>query len=161
MKYIAVIAILLSATAALSQTHVGRLVPPYPLGLQPQGACVAFQVSNETSCDFAISLLGKDETTISFIIGKKFAHRSPSGSYVFTVTDELPYPNIPKGYAFVYLGCRLDGKFDSTLMAVYKVDPHKVWSTDVIWAKKLDIKSGKFVNVALKSMSCANEGGDA
>lgn len=78
------------------------------------------------------------------------------------VTDYVEYPEVPDGYTFVHYGCQLNGRDDDTVMGVLKSndnpDADNPWLGTAIWARKLDLTTGKFMKQDPAAVKCLFEG---
>ncbi len=138
---------------------IGRTMPPYPQGLaEVQGVCVPGGPQPENICDFGIAVLGREnaevEETGAYLVASRNA--TPDANQPsWVVTDALDTPVSPTGAELQLGGCRLDGEFRSDIVAVVAYDDNE-YSTQIAWAKRLDIATGKFVEIELKRIDCLN-----
>ncbi len=138
--------------AALADGLVGTTIPPYPTGVvHEQGACLA-------DCDFSIGILEDSNNVPQTLFGARLAGRDEAGKARWTVTDALPYPRMPEGYLLAMTTCEVDGKQDETIVAAVRGSEVEEWLDDVIWARRLDLATGKFVEHANSGVRCLNEG---
>jgi len=161
MKRVANILLFLTSSAALSQTLIGRTTPSDPPGFSTQqGSCVSQELGEGHSCDYALSFLETDKGKLVSILGERLVGRATNGKPTYRITDQIPYPDIPQGYMFIYVGCKLDGQFNFTVFGVVRVDPNKQWMDEILWAKRLNLMSGAFEELEPKRVACADESGD-
>jgi len=157
MKIAAWLSAILPA-AALADGIVGTTVPPYPAGLtSEQGACVAQTLGLASECDFSVGILEDTSSVPKSIVGARLAGRDESGRARWTVTDALPYPVLPEGYFLAIASCETDGKKDETIVAVVRATETE-WLADVLWARRYDLGTAKFVEQPLPGVRCLNEG---
>jgi hypothetical protein len=151
MKTVAWLAALVPA-AALADGLVGSTIPPYPDGVvHEQGACIA-------DCDFSIGILEDSSNVPKTLFGARLAGRDNSGKARWTVTDALPFPAMPEGFLLAMTTCEVDGKQDETIVAAVRGSEVEEWLEDVVWARRFDVATGKFVEHASAGVRCLNEG---
>lgn len=143
---------------------IGKTVPPYPEGLQDVGgSCLSDSADPEHVCDFSIGLLadaGTDsnaEPVLRYVVAGRMAGREGPLA-LWKITDMQPYPKVGKGFFWQAGSCRVDKVDDAKLIAVVRQDTEQEYLTDVAWARRLDLKSGKFSVVDPVRVDCVNEG---
>jgi hypothetical protein len=149
------------APPAAQAALIGRTIPPYPQGLaEVQGVCVPGGEAPERICDFGIAVLGREGADLEpdgvYIIASRNADpdaRQPS----WVVTDALDAPIADAGRELQLGGCRLDGELRNDIVALVRHGEGE-YSADIGWARRLEIASGKFVDVALRRVDCQNPG---
>jgi hypothetical protein len=151
MKVAAWIAAIVPAVA-VADGLVGSTIPPYPAGvLHEQGTCIA-------DCDFSIGILEDASSVPKTLFGARLAGRDESGKARWTVTDALPFPAMPEGFLLALATCEVDGKQDETIVAAVRGSEVEEWLEDVVWARRFDLATGKFVEHASQGVRCLNEG---
>jgi len=145
--------------AALADGIVGTTVPPYPAGLtNEQGACIAQTLGGVASeCDFSMGILEDTSSVPKSLFGARLAGRDETGRARWTVTDAVPYPALPEGYLLAMATCEADGKKDETIVAVVRATETE-WLADVLWARRYDLNTEKFVEQPIRGLRCLNEG---
>ncbi len=148
-------------TLADAATLVGRTMPPYPEGLtEVQGVCVPGGEAPERVCDFGLAVLGR-----------QFAERSAENVYLvasrnadpdarqpqWTITDALAVPAHNADRELQLGGCRLDDEMRSDVVALVRHADGE-YATDITWVRRLDIATGRFVEIGLDRVDCINPG---
>lgn len=143
---------------------IGKTVPPYPEGLQDVGgSCLSDSADPDHVCDFSIGLLadaGTDsnaEPVLRYVVAGRMAGREGPLA-LWKITDMQPYPKVGKGFFWQAGSCRVDKVDDAKLIAVVRQGAEQEYLTDVAWARRLDLKSGKFSVVDPVRVDCVNEG---
>ena len=159
MKVVAWLAALLPAVA-VAEDLVGSTIPPYPAGLvNEQGACVAGMLGGVArECDFSIGILEDASSVPKTLFGARLAGRDDKGRARWTITDVVPYPILPEGYYLAMTTCESDGRKDETIVAVVRGEDTE-WLADVLWARRYDLDTQKFVDQPSSGVRCLNEGG--
>ena len=158
MKAAAWLAALLPAMAA-AEDLVGVTIPPYPAGLvNEQGACIAGVLGGAArECDFSIGILEDASSIPQTLFGARLAGRDEKGRARWTITDVVPYPVLPEGYFLAMTTCESDGRKDETIVAVVRGEDTE-WLADVLWARRYDLATQKFVDQPSSGLRCLNEG---
>jgi hypothetical protein len=158
MKQLVLLAALLSPTADAADL-VGTTIPPTPAGLvHKQGACIAGSaLGMDRICAYSIGILEEPDGTPKILHGAREAGHSVDGKPLWTITDAMPYPSLPAGYALRISTCERDGKADETVFAAARITDDE-WYEDVLWARRYDIAAEKFVEVPSAGVRCLNEG---
>ena len=65
---------------------------------------------------------------------------------------------MPDGYLLAMTTCEVDGKQDETIVAAVRGSEVEEWLEDVIWARRFDVATGKFVERVSTGVRCLNEG---
>lgn len=158
----------LSSSGAYASELIGRIVPPYPDGLRDAGGtCISGSGEYAHVCDYSIGVLADDgggdpagapetEPAPRYVIAAKLAGRDGQ-SALWKITDAQPYPKAAEGYQLQFGSCRIHGKEDGRLAAVVRQDTNKEYLTDVIWARRLDLQSGKLAEVHPAAVDCISE----
>jgi hypothetical protein len=147
---------------------IGKTVPPYPEGLQDVGgSCLSDSADPEHVCDFSIGLLadagnapGTDsdaEPVLRYVVAGRMAGREGPLA-LWKITDVQAYPKTGKGFFWQAGSCRVDKVDDAKVIAVVRQGAEQEYLTDVAWARRLDLKSGKFSVVDPARVDCVNEG---
>lgn len=161
------IALLVFATlpmAAGAVELIGKTVPPYPEGLQDVGgSCLSDSADPEHVCDFSIGLLAdavedpNAEPVLRYVVAGRMAGREGPLA-LWKITDAQAYPKTGKGFFWQAGSCRVDKVDDAKVIAVVRQGVEQEYLTDVAWARRLDLKSGKFSLVDPARVDCINEG---
>lgn len=142
-------------------TLIGRTLPPYPQGLsEVQGVCVPGGEQLERICDYGLAVLGYETIepapTGVYLIAS--ANAEPEAKQpLWRVTDALDAPQTKAGYELQLGSCRLDGAQHNDIVALVRFGDAE-YSSDIAWAKRLDIATGKFVALELARVDCVNVG---
>lgn len=140
---------------------IGRTLPPYPQGLDElQGACVAGGEQPERICDYGLAVLGReasDGTAVGVYLIASANTQPDAKQPLWRVTDAIDAPAAQTGQELQLGGCRLDGRLRNEIVALVRHGDAE-YSTDVTWAKRLEIASGKFVDLELAQVDCINAG---
>jgi hypothetical protein len=148
----------LSAGVASAQSHIGVTLPPGPSGLvqSKTGACVSGTLGAARDCDYSVGLLEDSKGNSKFVYGARFKGRDAEQKPVWTITDTYPYPSIPSDQYLAMAVCRIGTTMDETIVAVAHHDRNKEWHDRVVSARKLDLATGRFVDLPVGGVSCAN-----
>jgi hypothetical protein len=143
---------------------IGKTVPPYPEGLQDVGgSCLSDSDDPEHVCDFSIGLLADASTDSSaepmlrYVVAGRMAGREGPLA-LWKITDVQTYPKTGKGFFWQAGSCRVDKVDDAKVIAVVRQGAEQEYLTDVAWARRLDLKSGKFSVIDPARVDCINEG---
>jgi hypothetical protein len=68
----------------------------------------------------------------------------------------MPYPDLPDGYYLAIAVCRNDGQYDATIMAAVRVVEEQ-WFREVLWARRFDMDTEKFIQIPSAGVECENE----
>ncbi|MET0892352.1 MAG: hypothetical protein ABWY01_02150 [Pseudoxanthomonas sp.] len=164
----ALMTLALLPAAAGAVELVGKTVPPYPAGLRDVGgACLSDSADPAHVCDFSISLLAdaaaeadadpRLEPVLRYVIAARLAGRDGLLAQ-WHVTDVQPYPTTGKGYFWQAGSCRVDRVVDAKVIAVVRQGADAPYLADVSWARRLDLKTGKFSVLDPTRVDCINEG---
>lgn len=150
--------------AAGAVEMIGKTVPPYPEGLRDVGgSCLSDSTDPAHVCDFSIGLLadaGTDpgaEPVLRYVVAGRMAGREGPLA-LWKITDAQVYPKAGKGYFWQAGSCRVDKVNDGKVIAVVRQGAEQEYLTDVAWARRLDLNSGKFSVIDPKRVDCVNEG---
>lgn len=141
---------------SLAATFIGTQVPPYPDGIESRsGACIALIWGHERTCDVSVGTLARTgENPFAIIVKRKIGLSGKS--VLWEVTDQIPYPKIRAGESFSFLWCRVEGKFDATIVAVVRLSDSR-WLPAVNWAKKINLESGTVSTISSQDVECENQ----
>lgn len=142
---------------------VGRMMPPYPAGLDElQGSCIPGGPDRTQICDHSIAVLGhrpSDPTrqpVSRWIVSTRNLDRDARQPRWF-VTDAVAAPKPRAGYELQIASCRIDRTEAPTVIAFVRHREGE-FSRDVRWAWQYDLAAGKLVPVDAKRVDCVNEG---
>lgn len=143
---------------------IGKTMPPYPPGLQDVGgSCLSDSTDPAHVCDFSIGLLADAnadpgaEPVMRYVVAGRMAGREGPLA-LWKITDAQTYPKVGKGYYWQAGSCRVDKVADANVIAVVQQSSEEEYLTDVAWARRLDLKSGKFSVIDPARVDCVNEG---
>lgn len=143
---------------------IGQTMPPYPDGLRDVGGtCLSDGSPGAAICDYSIGMLGREnedpslEPSISYVVAGRLAGRDGPLA-VWKITDAKPYPKAARGYYWQAGGCRVDRQQDANIVAVVRAGLDGEYLTDVIWAQRLDLGTGRFTALEPSHVDCINEG---
>jgi hypothetical protein len=157
-----VLAVLPMAAGAVEL--IGKTMPPYPPGLRDiGGSCLSDSTDPAHVCDFSIGLLADAdadpdaEPVPRYVVAGRMAGREGPLA-LWKITDAQTYPKVEKGYFWQAGSCRVDKVDDAKVIAVVRQGAEGEYLTDVAWARRLDLKSGKFSVLDPTRVDCVNEG---
>ena len=143
---------------------VGKTMPPYPGGLREVGgSCLSDSTDAGHVCDYSIGLLADAsadpdaEPVMRYVTAGRLAGRDGPLA-LWKITDAQTYPMVAKGFFWQTGTCRVDKVGDPRVIAVVRQGLEQEYLTDVAWARRLDLKSGKFAVVDPAHVDCINEG---
>ena len=143
---------------------VGITMPPYPEGLREVGgACLSDSTDPGHVCDHSIGLLADAnaeldvEPVMRYVTAGRLAGRDGPLA-LWKVTDAQAYPKVAKGFFWQAGTCRVDKIDDPKVIAVVRQGLEQEYLSDVAWARRLDLESGKFVAIDPARVDCLNEG---
>lgn len=143
---------------------IGKTVPPYPSGLRDVGgSCLSDSADPAHVCDFSIGLLADAdpdpgaEPVLRYVVAGRMAGREGAQA-LWKITDAQAYPKVEKGYYWQAGSCRVDQADDAKVIAVVRQGAEQEYLTDVAWARRLDLNSGKFSVLDPARVDCVNEG---
>jgi hypothetical protein len=142
---------------------IGKTLPPYPTGLDElQGVCIAGGPSLDRICDYGLQVIGRPAidpnraaTPLQVLAARNLEPDADQARW--RVTDAVAAPKPRKGYELQLSSCRLD-RVDGAPIVAFVRHGDREYSRDVLWARRLDIASGKLQPVAIKRVDCVNEG---
>lgn len=145
---------------------VGQVVPPYPDGLQDiGGSCVSDSIDPAHVCDHAITVLAdadgdpEREPVPRYVIAGRMAGRDGPRAR-WEITDAVPYPSNQPGYYLQFGSCRLNRQGDHRVAAMVRQHGMQPWLTDIAWAGRIELSSGRFTVLDAKAVDCLNEAYD-
>lgn len=159
---VAAFALAFGATAA-EGSLVGKTIPPYPAGLDElQGICIAGGPSLDRICAYGLQVIGRPSadpdraaTPIQLLASRNVEPEASQARW--RVTDAVAVPKPRKGYELQLGSCRFD-RIDGAPIVAFVRHGHREYSRDVLWARQMDIASGKLQPVAINRVDCLNEG---
>ena len=150
--------------AAAELPLIGKTMPPYPEGLREVGGiCLADPGNPGAVCDHSIALLADASidpgaaAVMRYVVAGRMQGRDGTVA-LWKITDALPYPAVAQDYFWQAGSCRLDRVEDGKVIAVVRHDLEQEYSRDVVWARRLELKSGRFLAVEPERVDCLNEG---
>jgi hypothetical protein len=160
----AVLAVASPAVAVAAEgSLIGKTLPPYPAGLDElQGVCIAGGPSPDRICDYGLAVVGRPAidpnraaTPVQVLAARNIEPEADQARW--RVTDAVAVPKPRQGYELQLSSCRLD-RVDGAPIVAFVRHGDREYSRDVLWARRLDIASGKLQPVAIKRVDCMNEG---
>lgn len=157
----------MSVLAPLSVTAadlVGRVMPPYPAGLDELGgSCVSDSVEPARVCVYSVGVLASPaavdggEPVPRFVIAGQLAGRDGARAQ-WRITDALPYPTGRPGYYLQFGTCRVNGRDDARVAAIVRQhDTSTEWLKDIAWAGRLRLPDARFDVLDARTVDCINE----
>ncbi len=151
----------LSVTAA---DLVGRVMPPYPAGLDELGgSCVSDSTDPAHVCDYSVGVLASPaddadgEPIPRFVVAGQLAGRHGARAQ-WRITDAVPYPTSRAGYYLQFATCRVNGRDDARVAAIVRQhDAAGEWLKDVAWAGRLRLPDARFDVLDARTVDCINE----
>ncbi|NDK38258.1 hypothetical protein DT603_05310 [Pseudoxanthomonas gei] len=160
----ALMALAMLPAAAAAVELVAKTVPPYPAGLRDVGgACLSDSTDPAHVCDFSIGLLADAaadpgrEPVLRYVTAARLAGHDGLLAQ-WHITDAQPYPTTGKEYSWQAGSCRVDRVDDAKVIAVVRQGADEPYLADVAWARRLDLKTGKFLFLDPARVDCINEG---
>ena len=161
---IALLMLAMLPVAASAVELVGKTVPPYPDGLRDVGgSCLSDSTDPAHVCDFSIGVLADAdadpnlEAVLRYVVAGRMAGREGPLA-LWKITDAQAYPKAGKGYFWQAGTCRVDKVDDAKVIAVVRQGAEQEYLGDVAWARRLDLKNGKFSVLDPARVDCINEG---
>lgn len=157
MNTLALIAAL-AVTAPAADELVGAIVPPYPDGMASfGGSCIGAAAAGiERLCDHSIGIIGDADGEPGILYGARNAGYEGNNP-TWQVTDAMAYPELEDGQMLVIGVCSVHGEEDASVFAVVRITPTELFD-DVLWARRYDFDSGKFIAQDADGVLCYNEG---
>ncbi len=157
MKYLVFLVTMTVAAFAHADNFIGKIVPPYSEGFNDlSGACVTDTDEDDGTCKYSINILAKNNEKIA-ILAQRSLRKSQDDPNTWVVTDQLAYPEVQEGYYLTIGACMFNGKFDDAIVAVVK-DAMAEDLQSYFWARRVDLKTGKFTIINPEKVNCFNEG---
>jgi hypothetical protein len=160
----ALLLITLPAVAGPAGQLVGKTLPPYPDGLRDVGgSCLSDSDDPMHVCDYSIGLLADAsddadaDPVMRYVVAGRMAGRDGQRA-LWKITDAQDYPKVTRGFHWQAGSCRLDKVNDAAIIAVVRHDPEQEYLSGITWARRLDLKTGKFVALDPAHVDCVNEG---
>ena len=154
----------LPAVAGDAGQLVGKIMPPYPDGLRDiGGSCLSDSDDPAHVCDYSIGLLADAsddadaEPVMRYVVTGRMAGREGQRA-LWKITDAQDYPKVAKGFHWQAGSCRLDKIGDAAIIAVVRHDFEAEYLSGIAWARRLDLKTGKFSVIDPARVDCINEG---
>jgi hypothetical protein len=150
-----IFAAILSVTGvALAEELVGKVVPPFPGGMyQGGGQCIGPNAKDP--CEMDVSVLTTVEGRKVGVYAARSAGHDEKRGPLWTVTDVLPYPKVPKGHDLVWGTCRYDKAEDGSVIAVVRNSKQEYLQARG-WAYRVDLRSGKLTKLDPMRVDCFN-----
>ncbi len=149
---------------AIAVELVGKTMPPYPDGLREVGgACLSDSSEPGHVCDYSIGLLADAsadpdaEPVMRYVSAGHLVGRDGAMA-LWKITDAQAYPRVAREFFWQAGTCRVDKVDDPKVIAVVRQGPQQEFLTDVAWARRLDLGSGKFEAIDPARVDCLNEG---
>lgn len=135
---------------------VGSIVPPFPDGWKDEvGSCITDNFGHDNICEYSIGIV-KEASQLILYIGRATSRIDPKKAR-WLVTDQMPYPNLPKGFHVVIALCERNGRLDETIVATVKTTDTE-WYSIVHSAFRANLTTGRFETTTTKGVRCRNEG---
>ena len=157
----------MSVLATLSVTAadlVGRVMPPYPDGLDELGgSCVSLSRDPDRVCEYSVGVLASpaaaesDQPVPRFVLARQLAGRDGPRA-LWRITDAVPYAGDRPGYYLQFGTCRVKGQDDARVAAIVRQhDTATEWLKDVAWAGRLRLPDARFEVLDARTVDCINE----
>lgn len=148
--------LLLFSKACMATNLMGSIVPPFPNGwTEESGACISKSLGVDKMCDYSIGVLRSLNGRVLYI--GKSTPQIETNEVHWLVTDQMPFPQTPRGQEVVFSSCELNGELNETIIAVVKVTDTE-WYTTVRQAYRANLNTGRFEKISTKGIRCLNEG---
>jgi len=156
-------AFLLASTPTAAADLVGKVMPPYPDGLEELGgSCVSASTDRARVCDYSVGVLASppDASGLSvprYVVAGRLAGRDGPRAR-WEITDAVPYPAGRQDYYLQFGTCRVEGKDDPRVAAIVRQhDTATEWLKDVAWAGRLRLPDARFDVLDARAVDCINE----
>lgn len=137
----------------------GTTMPSYPDGMSSlQETCIADAQDMDHPCDYSVNVLADHQGLPRFVVAERKMPKDGPEAY-WQITDTLPYPAIGDGYELVIGTCQENETSDATIIAVVKTGNGE-WLGQATWARRIDLRTGKFSGMTPAAVRCINETGD-
>ena len=144
-----------ACAAAVGATGlVGQVVPPYPQGLRAlTGSCVGDTGDPARACDWSIESLADAGGRRRWVVAG--SHAGDDGAIGrLRITDAIAHPPVAAGFDLQSGTCRVDGVEDARVVAVVRIDFQRAFWGDATWARRLDLDSGRLVELDPARVDC-------
>lgn len=139
---------------------IGKVLPPYPEGQQEvQGVCIPDPAVPQSFCGYGLAMLGTPVADGPPRIAVLIVSRNiqPDADLPrWRVSDAIAPPEIADGEELQLAACGLDGKDDAGIVAVVRHDDDRERSSDIRWARRFDVATGKLAEIDPARVACVN-----
>ena len=148
-------ALFLFTASPESENLVGKTVPPYPPGMESTyGSCMSSRPDERKFCDYSVSEIHRVGEDPHAILLKRFI-RYEGDIPVWTVVDQIDWPEQPENTDLFWGVCYRNGEFDPAILAIVEIIDEELVSA-LGWARKIDFESEKFVVISHEGITCQN-----
>lgn len=155
---------LLAPLSVTTTDLIGRVMPPYPAGLDELGgSCVSASAGAAHVCDYSVGVLATPavdqagEPVPRFVVAGQLAGRDGARAQ-WRITDAQPYPAGRSDYYLQFGTCRVNGRDDAHVAALVRQhDTVTEWLKDVAWAGRLRLPDARFDMLDVRTVDCINE----
>lgn len=155
---------LLASASTAAADLVGRVMPPYPEGLEELGgSCVSASAERAHVCDYSVGVLASSSPEAAgpsvprYVVAGRLAGRDGLRAR-WEITDAVPYPAGRQDYYLQFGTCRVDGRDDPRVAAIVRQhDTTTEWLKDVAWAGRLRLPDARFDVLDARAVDCINE----
>lgn len=155
---------LLASTSTAAADLIGRMMPPYPEGLDGLGgSCVSASAGHAHVCDYSVGVLASAAEDASgqpvprYVVAGRMAGRDGDRAR-WEITDAVPYPAGRQDYYLQFGTCRVNGRDDARVAALVRQhDTAEQWLKDVAWAGRLRLPDARFDVLDARAVDCINE----
>lgn len=142
---------------ALSGLHF----PPLPAGMTEwAGVCLELAQAAPGSCEYSFGVLADTHGAPRILYAARSEGRDASGKPRWLVLDSVDISALPAGYRMTLWQCSRDDVADATIVAAVHEDATSPWFRQMLWAKRLSLEQGRFVDIPLRGLRCANDIGE-
>jgi hypothetical protein len=158
MRILLVIIIAALSAGCSKGVKLGDIFPPYQDGTESQyGSCKSPSLGHRRTCEFAVEILQSTDGAPISILVLRATKENPQDDPSWQVTDIVQYPEVRPGDFISLHGCRVNGEFDGSAMAVIR-DGDDQWLRATNWAGAVDFETGRFIRIPPADVECENEG---
>ncbi len=155
---------LLAPLSVAATDLIGRVMPPYPSGLDELGgSCVSDSADPAHVCDYSVGVLAapaadlEGEPVPRFVVAGQLAGRDGARAH-WRSTDARPNPADRPGYYLQFGTCRVNGHDDARVAAIVRQHGTTTeWLKDVAWAGRLRLPDARFEVLEARTVDCINE----
>jgi hypothetical protein len=155
---------LLAPVSVTTTDLIGRVMPPYPGGLDELGgSCVTGSTDAAHVCDYSVGVLATPaadpagEPVPRFVVAGQLAGRDGPRAQ-WRITDAQPYPAGRSDYYLQFGTCRVNGQDDARVAALVRQHGTTTeWVKDVAWAGRLRLPDARFDVLDARTVDCINE----